>query len=183
MKKIKQLINNYGIFIQLPWKDDLAADQRVIFCVYDQSNELNLRARIDEFEIATRKADHGWFCFDLTNTFAVWMSKNRYIKSYFVQPELLQNLMEAYLTFLTEEFQIFVEQNECTENDVITLCGVSSLFGLLKVKELVDKTSRLTKGRLVVLFPGTFENNNYKLLDAYDGWNYLAVPITSETQI
>jgi hypothetical protein len=27
-------------------------------------------------------------------------------------------------------------------------------------------------------FPGQFERNNYRLLDARDGWNYLAVPIT-----
>ena len=33
-------------------------------------------------------------------------------------------------------------------------------------------------GRLVVFFPGQFEQNNYRLLDARDGWNYLAVPIT-----
>jgi hypothetical protein len=34
------------------------------------------------------------------------------------------------------------------------------------------------QGRLVVFFPGQFERNNYRLLDARDGWNYLAVPIT-----
>ncbi|SPE51782.1 conserved hypothetical protein [Verrucomicrobia bacterium] len=34
------------------------------------------------------------------------------------------------------------------------------------------------RGRLVLFFPGEFENNNYRLLDARDGWNYLAVPIT-----
>ena len=30
----------------------------------------------------------------------------------------------------------------------------------------------------MLFFPGEFENNNYRLLDARDGWNYLAVPIT-----
>jgi hypothetical protein len=34
------------------------------------------------------------------------------------------------------------------------------------------------RGRLVVFFPGEYEDNNYRLLDARDGWNYLAVPIT-----
>jgi hypothetical protein len=34
------------------------------------------------------------------------------------------------------------------------------------------------KGRLVVFFPGTLEQNNYRLLDARDGWNYMAVPIS-----
>ena len=35
------------------------------------------------------------------------------------------------------------------------------------------------RGRLLVLFPGVYEQNNYRLLDARDGWNYLAIPITS----
>jgi len=30
-----------------------------------------------------------------------------------------------------------------------------------------------------VLFPGVYEQNNYRMLDARDGWNYLAIPITS----
>ena len=33
-------------------------------------------------------------------------------------------------------------------------------------------------GRLVVFFPGEYEQNNYRLLDARDGWSYMAVPIT-----
>ena len=36
------------------------------------------------------------------------------------------------------------------------------------------------QGRLLVFFPGVYEQNNYRLLDARDGWNYLAVPITSQ---
>ena len=34
------------------------------------------------------------------------------------------------------------------------------------------------RGRLVVFFPGQYEQNNYRLLDARDGWNYMAVPIS-----
>jgi len=33
-------------------------------------------------------------------------------------------------------------------------------------------------GRLLVFFPGEHEGNSYRLLDARDGWNYLAIPIT-----
>ena len=183
MSKIKKLLNTYETFIQLPWRSDSAAEQRVIFCVYDQNDELRLRAKVEEFEIATKKANHGWFLFDITNTFAVWLSKNRYAKSYFAQPEIVQTLTGTYLTFIVEEYKRFLQAHECTENDVIALTGVASLFGLLKVKEVVDKLSKLTKGRLVVFFPGSFENDNYRLLDAYDGWNYLAIPITAETRI
>ena len=38
----------------------------------------------------------------------------------------------------------------------------------------------MVPGRLVVFFPGSYEDNNYRLLDAYDGWGYLAVPITAD---
>ncbi len=183
MKKIKNLINAYERFIKLPWRPDSAAEQRVIFCVYDPHDELSLRARTEEFEIVTRKANHGWFLFDLTNTFALWLSKNRYVQSYFSQPEIVQTLTATYLTFLVEEYRRFTLEHEIGENDVVALNGVASLFGLLKVKEVVDKVAKLTTGRLAVFFPGSFENNNYRLLDAYDGWNYLAVPITAETQL
>ena len=27
---------------------------------------------------------------------------------------------------------------------------------------------------LLIFFPGSYENNNYRLLDGYDGWNNLA---------
>ena len=63
---------------------------------------------------------------------------------------------------------------------MVSVLGVGSLFGLLKVSEVVDRFSPLVAGRLVVFFPGSCENNNYRLLDGYDGWNYLAVPITAD---
>jgi hypothetical protein len=60
---------------------------------------------------------------------------------------------------------------------------VGSLFGFLKVKQVVDELAPLVPGRLLVFFPGSYENNNYRLLDGYDGWDYLAVPITADTEI
>ena len=75
-----------------------------------------------------------------------------------------------------------MDENNVGNNSVVALKGVGSLFGLLKVKLLVDKLAPMVKGRLVVFFPGTFENNNYRLLDGYDGWNYLAVAITANSE-
>ena len=65
MSKIKQLLNSYAKFIVIPWRDDAAAAQRVIFCVYNESDELQLRAKFEEFELSTRQAGHEWFIFDL----------------------------------------------------------------------------------------------------------------------
>src|SRR5947209_3342847 len=55
----------------------------------------------------------------------------------------------------------------------------ASLFGFLKVSEILPLVEGDVRGRLLVFFPGTYEQNNYRLLDARDGWNYHAVPITA----
>jgi len=57
--------------------------------------------------------------------------------------------------------------------------GIAALFGFARVSELMGRIDKKILGRVVVFFPGVFDNNNYRLLDARDGWNYLAVPITT----
>ncbi len=180
MSRIKRLVHSYSKFIAVPWRDDAAAAQRVIFCVYNENEERSLLAKIDEFELATRQAEHDWLTFDLTNTFATWLTSQRYAKSYFQKPHLLATLLPKYLDFIADEFAAALAENSINQNSVVALQGVGSLFGFLKVKEVVDKLAPMVKGRLLVFFPGSYENNNYRLLDGYDGWNYLAVPITAD---
>lgn len=182
MSRVKRLVQSYGKFIEVPWRSDAAAAQRVIFCVYNENEELRLRSKIDEFEIVTRQSGHEWVVFDLTDTFAEWLAPRRYTKSYFQKPHLLQTLLPNYLAFITEEFGSFLKEGEIGEESVVALEGVGSLFGFLKVKEVVDKLAPMVKGRLLVFFPGSYENNNYRLLDGYDGWNYLAVLITADKE-
>jgi hypothetical protein len=183
VSKVKRLIESYGKFIAIPWRQDAAPAQRVIFCVYNESDELRLRAKVDEFELITKQTGHEWHLFDLTDTFAEWLSGQRYAKSYFEKPQLVQTLLPKYLDFLVERFQEFVKDDKVNGTSVVALHGVGSLFGLLKVKDVVDKFAPLVPGKLLVLFPGSYENNNYRLLDGYDGWNYLAVPITADTDV
>ena len=76
----------------------------------------------------------------------------------------------------------FLQNKNISDDFVVALQGVGSLFGFLKVKEVVDKLAPKVKGRLLVFFPGSYEDNNYRLLDGYDGWNYLAVPITADKE-
>ena len=180
MSRIKRLIQSYAKHIAVPWRDEVAAAQRVIFCVYNENDERWLRARIDEFELSTRQAGHDWAAFDLTDTFAIWLSGQRYARSYFQKPELLSTPLPKYMEFIADRFAHFLEEKQLGPNSVAAIMGVGSLFGFLKVKDLVDKLSPMVRGRLLVFFPGSFENNNYRLLDGYDGWNYLAVPITAD---
>jgi hypothetical protein len=182
VSRIKRLIQSYSKYVAVPWRNDAAAAQRVIFCVYNETEELRLRAKIDEFEIATRAVGHEWALFDLTDTFPDWIASQRYAKSYFQKPGLLPTLLPKYLTYIETEFTTFMQDQGTDDTFVVALKGVGSLFGFLKVKEVVDKLAPMAKGRLLVFFPGSFEDNNYRLLDGYDGWNYLAVPITADKE-
>ena len=180
MSKVKRLIKSYSEFIAIPWRDDTAAAQRVVFCVYNEQEELRLRVRIEEFEIVTKEADHNWVIFDLTDTFASWLAEQRYAKSYYQKPHLLVTLLPQYQAFIAEKFKSFLAANDADENCVVAMKGVGSLFGFVKVKDIVDELAPLVAGRLLVFFPGSFEDNNYRLLDGYDGWNYLAIAITAD---
>lgn len=183
MSRAKRLLQSYGQHIAVPWRNDAAAPQRVIFCVYNEAEERAIRVKIDEFEIASRQAGHQWALFDLTDTFPQWLASQRYANSYYQQPQLLAALLPKYLTYLVQQFESFLAQHQVTDNTVVALMGVGSMFGFLKVKELVDRFAPLVSGRLLVFFPGSYENNNYRLLDGYDGWNYLAVPITADNDM
>jgi len=182
VSRIKRLLNSYSKYITIPWREDAAAAQRVIFCVYNEKDELRLRAKVDEFELATKQAGHEWVVFDLTDSFADWLANQRYARSYFQKPHLLATLLPKYLTYIVQNFEKFLHERNVDKNTVVALIGVGSLFGFLKVKEVIDKVAPLVSGRLLVFFPGNYENNNYRLLDGYDGWNYLAVPITADKE-
>lgn len=179
MSRISRLISSYGKFIAVPWRNAAPA-QRVVFCVYNEQDELKLRAKLDEFELVTREAGHDWAVFDLTNTFADWFTTERYAKSYFKTPQLAHTVMPKYMAYLSKQFETTMQPHRSSENTVVTLMGVGSLFGFLKVRDLVEQLAPLVRGKLLVLFPGSYEGNNYRLLDGYDGWNYLAIPITAD---
>jgi hypothetical protein len=183
VSKVKRLIASYEKYIAIPWRSDAAAAQRVIFCVYNEADELRLRAKIDEFEIATKQSGHNWALFDLTDSFARWLCGQKYAQSYFKKPNLLPTIYPKFLEYIIDGFKRSLEENQADETYVVAVKGVGALFGFLKVKEVVEKLAPMVSGRLLVFFPGSYEDNNYRLLDGYDGWNYLAVPITADKDI
>ena len=177
MGRIDKLAERYGRFVTLPWRKDLPGAQRVLFIVYDKTDERRLRARKTRFELATRKAGHRWIECDLTATFAEWMAQEEYRESYFESPEDLElKLEEDFLAHVAEQVRKALAKAD--EESVVAIFGIASLFGLIRVSELMNKIERDIKGRVAVFFPGEYENNNYRLLDSRDGWNYMAVPIT-----
>ena len=181
MSRMRRLANAYARYIEIPWQQNAAAAQRVLFGIYSEEDELRLRAHIGEFEVLTRQAGHGWLFYDLTDSFAVWLAtQRRYATKYFDDPALLVTLMPRYRLYIRDDFARALQGADA--NTVVAVQGAGALYGFLKVREVVDDMAPLVAGRLLVFFPGTYENNNYRLLDAYDGWNYLAVPITADKE-
>lgn len=175
--RLKRVLNNYANYISVPWQKGLAGVQKVIFVVYDKTDELKLRAQITEFEIATTNAQHEWYPIDLSLAFPEWMASLEYKEAYFEAPEDLETALDE---FMQETVNKICAQMETTNpNTVVAILGVGTLFGYIKVSDLVNKIALSIPGRLMIFFPGEFENNNYRLLDARDGWNYQAVPITA----
>lgn len=183
MTKIDTLLHNYLNHVRIPWKVDAAPMQRVWFCVYEPKDEKSLRAKLGEFELATIQSSKKWLQYDLNDSFAEWLSSHPYAEQYYKNPKLLKTVLPNYKEYLINQIKAYINNTEADEDTAFVLFGVASLFGFLKVKELIEKIAPMVKGRLVVFFPGTYENNNYRLLDGYDGWSYLAIPITSDNKL
>ena len=180
MGKIEDLVAAYGRFVRLPWERTLAGPQKCWFVVYDPRDERRLRSRLTLFELATREAGHSWALCDLTDAFATWMAAAEYRESYFASPDDLDMALGAFRQATADRVRALLADAASDQDSVVALLGVASLFGFLKVSALVEDIAPAIRGRLLVFFPGEHEGNNYRLLDARDGWNYLAVPITAE---
>jgi len=177
MGRIEDLAERYGRHIATPWQRTVAGAQRVIILVYDKELERTFRARQGLFENETHGASHEWMVVDLTDAFATWMAAQEYRDAYFESPEDLTLKLETEFTEVVAD-RVRVVLQKAGENTVVGVLGIASLFGFTRFSQVLRLVERDIKGRLVVFFPGQFENNNYRLLDARDDWNYLAVPVT-----
>lgn len=183
MARIEDLAESFGRHIATPWQRTVAGAQRVIMVIYDKELERTLRARKLAFETAAREAGHEWRELDLADAFAQWMATDDYREEYFASPEDLQLKLEAeFHGYLADRVRTALRGTDVNENTVVALFGAASLFGLARISQVLRMIEGDIKGRLVVFFPGHFERNNYRLLDARDGWNYLAVPITAHNE-
>ncbi len=177
--RLNRLITSYTNHINIPWVNGLSDEQRVMFAVYHKEDELKLRARVEEFKLATENANHNWLQFDLTNLFPEWMASQKYREEYFEDPE---SLSSKYKKFAKQSVSKLAEEldGKVDENTLVTLVGCSSLFGFTSVAGFVKTLSEHVPGRLLVLFPGEYIENTYRLLDARDGWGYQATAITAD---
>ena len=179
MARIEDLADLYGQHIATPWQRTVAGAQRVVMVVYDKELERSLRARKMAFETATNQAGHTWLEVDLSSAFGAWLASDEYRDTYFEAPEDLQLKLDAeFSEHVAELIRTLLIRPDADEDAVVAVIGVGALFGFSRVSRVLRLVERDIRGRLVVFFPGQYEQNNYRLLDARDGWNYLAVPIT-----
>jgi Domain of unknown function (DUF1788) len=87
-------------------------------------------------------------------------------------------VLSDFVDALSIELRSVLEARNLGKNTVVAILGVGTLFGFTHVSKVVSVIQSAVRGRLLVFFPGTYEPNTYRLLDARDGWNYMAVPIT-----
>lgn len=183
--KVSKLVSAYREHLTVPWQSGLAAIQRVIFAVYDKADELRLRANVEEFALTTQQAGKRWLLVDLTNAFPHWMSAQEYRDAYFESPEDLAGYQSGELTEFVADLTASLKTQIAEQSGpdtVVALMGVGALFGLARVSSVVEGIKDSVEGRLLVFFPGEHhpENHTYRLLDARDGWNYLAVPLMAK---
>lgn len=183
--KVSKLVSAYRQHLTVPWQGGLAAIQRVIFAVYDKADELRLRANVEEFELATHQAGKQWLLLDVTNAFPEWMASQEYREAYFEFPEDLAGYEAGELTEFIADVTTKLKARigaETGPDTVVALLGAGALFGLARVSSVVEGIKDAVQGRLLVFFPGEHhpENHTYRLLDARDGWNYLAVPLLAQ---
>jgi hypothetical protein len=180
MAGIEKLLTAYERFVKLPWDPVIAGPQRVWFAVYSPAEERRLRARLVGFEAATLSAGRRWRHVDITQAFARWMASQEYREAYFEEPPDLEPALDSFREALGAQVREALCSPDVTPETVVAVSGVASLFGVARVSQLVEDVAGAVRGRLLIFFPGERDGAGYRLLDARDGWNYHAIPITAE---
>ena len=178
MSQINNLISNYRRHVRIPWQTNLAGRQRVWFAVYPPSEERRLRVHVQEFEIATREAKHGWKLVDITDLPARWLAAHDYREAYFEEPSALNMIAGDLKAHVVAVLREACQSGDVDKDTVVAVLGTGSLFGFAHVSGVIIDLEESIRGRLLVFFPGEYERNVYRFMDARDGFNYMAIPIT-----
>ena len=100
-----------------------------------------------------------------------------YRETYFVSPQRLSlKLRTQFVEFAAAQLRSVLTATDVDTDTVVAVHGAGAFYGFARLSAVLDLVKADIRGQLLVLFPGSWENNNYRLLDARDGWNYLAIP-------
>ena len=178
MSAVDRLLANYSRQVRLPWSANMSGKQRVWFAIYPPVEERRVRARLPQFEAATLAANHGWSNVGLTRLLPEVLAAHKYREPIFQNPQHLRagGELEVRAAALVEEA---CSREEATAGSVVSVTGLASLFDFMRVSSLIERVENSVPGRLLIFFPGEYASNVYRFMDARDGFNYMAVPITS----
>ena len=178
MTSIDRLLSNYARQVRLPWSANMSGKQRMWFAVYPPSEERRVRAKLPQFEALTLESNHGWSAVDLTRVLPEYLAAHKYREAIFQNPQHLRPGadLEVRAAALVSEA---CARDEADETCVVAVTGLSSLFDFMRVSSLIERVEDSVRGRMLVFFPGEYAGNIYRFMDARDGFNYMAVPITS----
>ena len=177
--KIDQLVMAFEKVVKEPWSTSLSGQERIWFLVYDPAEQRKVDLRLGDFETATSKAQKKWKGISLKNCFPTWMANHEYREDYFKDPEYIVDQLEAeFIPFAIQYLKDELKKIDQDQNTLIAIKDVSALFGLVRLSEILKSCDKDFNGRMLIFFPGEFAHNHYRLLDARDGWDYLARPIT-----
>ena len=178
MSAIDRLVANYDRQVRLSWPTNVSGKQRVWFAVYPPAEERRLRARLPHFEALTLEARHGWTSVDLTRLLPEYFSAHEYREGIFHEPAHFSANAEIE-NLAAERLRQACSREEADADSVVAVLGLASLFDFMRVSSLIDRAEDCVRGRLLVFFPGEYQLNIYRFMDARDGFNYMAVSITS----
>ena len=181
MGRVEDLAERFGRYMQAPISVTGVAAERVLIVVYDKELERPLRERFGEFEIRVEQAGRRFKRIDCTSMFAEWMASLAYRDSYFEEPEHLSAKAEGeFKRVVIARLRQALEDTDAST--VVAVTGTASLYGFARLSEVIRELEPYVRGCLAVFFPGTKDANNYRLLDARDGWNYLAHSISLHSE-
>jgi hypothetical protein len=158
-----------------PWTDHQSGGECVWFLVFDPGDVRKVLAGREEFRQSTEAAGKQWVEIDISGEFNTWMSAHRYAQQYFKRPQLAQTIADDFARYLTDRLREQVKGGDASTLHV--LLGAESLYGITRLSHIIRQMEDELPGRLLVFFPGSYVDSQYRLLNARDGWNYLAVPI------
>src|SRR5690242_20228841 len=136
MDRVDGLLDAYSRQLSMPWRNDLSGAERVWMAVYPPDLERRVRARIADFELATREAGHSWALHDLTAAFSRWLRSQEYREAYFRDPAALAPALPKFLEFLEKGLELTLRSPEVGSTGVVAVLGVGALFPMVRVSDL-----------------------------------------------
>ena len=176
---IERLLESFTKVLNEPWQATLSGQERIWFLVYDPLEQRKVDFNMTEFETVSIRSEKKWNKVSLKRCFPTWLSKHEYRDDYFSYPKYIVDQLDAdFMPFATQFLKSELERIESDHNTITAIHDVSSIYGFARLSDLLKSCDQNFKGRLLIFFPGEFDQNHYRLLNARDGWDYLARPIT-----